>query len=373
MRKDIIACPIEETPTPNLDAFEPLVTYLRSGTLPHEDLAFPKGTLRVDGRLDLCKQDTGVEGCRAVLSALAHTNAVRALLLGTNGIGDEGAAMVADTLRAAELGTVYLGCNLIGPHGAASLAHALTGDARVRSLWLKRNPIGPDGAVSLARMLRENRTLRTLDLVNTNIGASGVLEIARTLMASESAVEHLYLGGNALTADVAPILADLVRFGRLRGLYLNVNHLGDDGARLIAEAVPGSSLEALGLASNGLSDAGVTRVLEGAHDLVDVDLGFSPSTRVLGARGNTLGASGARAAVALLEGNARLQRLTLPLEAYAPSEFDALTRAALAHPTLTNVKFGRSLPSALAAHLASRADASSSGHEDARAIRSVYR
>ena len=88
-----IHCPIKgPLPAPTCPPAElaPLLEALEANQPASEPRRFPRGTLLPDGRLDLCKQGLGANGCRAVTGALAGNTFVRSLLLGTNGIGDAG-------------------------------------------------------------------------------------------------------------------------------------------------------------------------------------------------------------------------------------------------------------------------------------------
>ena len=66
------------------------------------------------------------------------------LLLGTDGIGNAGAADVAELVgKNSALEVLYLGCNKIDAAGVAPLAASLTvPNSSVTGLWLKRNPVG---------------------------------------------------------------------------------------------------------------------------------------------------------------------------------------------------------------------------------------
>lgn len=326
----LVHCPVEGVPTPDLSDFAPLLSRLACAAPLLADERFSHGTLRSDGRLDLCKQNLGVVGCRAVTGALRESNLVHSLLLGTNGIGDEGAALVAELVRVRPLRTVYLGCNLIGPAGAGALAGAVQHQPEVRALWLKRNPIGPEGAAALATLLRGNTTLRTLDVVNTGIGEAGATDILRALAGDNATLEHLYLSGNGLTPAVLPeVLAVLERHPALRGLYLSVNVLGDEGAALLAGALARTrTLEALSLASNNLSDLGLSALLGAAvghTSLQSLDLGDAPSARALGAAPNRAG-PGSRAAVQKLRQRPGTLRL-LSLPRLDAANLEAMTTA----------------------------------------------
>lgn len=308
-------CPVKTIPTPDLAAFAPLLERLASDAPLLTDETFARGTLRQDGRLDLCKQAAGIEGCQAVTHALTGCSVVQSLLLGTNGIGDEGAGHVAALVRVQPLRTVYLGCNLIGPAGARALADAIQARPQVRALWLKRNPIGIEGARTLATLLRGNTTLRTLDLVNTGIGDEGATLILRALVEENITLEQLYLSGNGLSPAILPdVRTALERHPALRGLYLSVNALGSD-LDLLQDALRLTrTLEALGLASNGLDDRALSRLLaEGARSNLQVlDLGDAPSARSLGAQPNRAGPESQAMVETVLRSPGRLRALNLP-------------------------------------------------------------
>ncbi len=80
-------------------------------------------------------------------TALPETGAdgpspVRHLLLGTDGLGDEGAAAVAAS--GGEVETLYLGCNGITAAGACRIADQLRASPQVvTGVWLKRRKTGP--------------------------------------------------------------------------------------------------------------------------------------------------------------------------------------------------------------------------------------
>ncbi|MCG7529112.1 gala protein, partial [Streptomyces sp. OfavH-34-F] len=235
-----VRCPaIEHPDLPLADPalLGPLLDRLASPSAVGGDETFPLGALRADGRVDLCKQGLGPAGAALVMPAAARSPHAAHVLLGTNSLGDEGATAVAAALAGGHrLHTVYLGCNRIGPEGAAALAGALAGDATVRALWLKRNPLGDTGVRALAPMLRRNTTLRTLDLVNTGVTEDGLTALLDVLTHRPHPVERLFLGGNGLGADAAPLLARLILDAGVRELYLPSNHLGDEGAAVLAAA-----------------------------------------------------------------------------------------------------------------------------------------
>ncbi|MBC8103038.1 MAG: ribonuclease inhibitor [Cytophagales bacterium] len=327
-----IAIPYEIQPCDPAE-IAPLAAHLLANRPVTEATVFPRGTALPDGRLDLCKQSLGPDGCRIVTEALTRNTRVRSLLLGTDGIGDSGADDVARLVAEnPALEILYLGCNRISSAGTARLCEVLTTNRSVTGLWLKRNPIGPEGAAAVAAMLRTNRTLRTLDLVNTQIGADGLAAILDALLHQNRTVERLYLGGNGIGPNEAEHLAVLLRTNpSLKALLLNVNAIGDTGAVILADALrENQTLEELGLASNTLSEAGGAALFEGLRDhkaLSHLDLGWSPSTSVLGASPNALGDRGATVAAAFLAANPPLRHLDLRKNGIGKTGVHGLIRA----------------------------------------------
>jgi Ran GTPase-activating protein (RanGAP) involved in mRNA processing and transport len=344
-------CPVVAAPS-SLADLEPLLAALQQDSLPEETLHLPKGVLRPDGRLDLCKQNLGAEGCLPLLEVLSSQALIHTLLLGTNAIGDLGASRVAELIKTGHLETVYLGCNLIGENGIQAIAQALWHNPKVHALWLKRNPIGAAGWHHLTQMLQNNTTLRTLDLVNTSPDHRAVLDLLEVVKTHPS-LEYLYLSGNGLDAAEASALANCLALCHLRGIYLSVNHLEDAGATLLAEGIGrNQSLEFLSLSSNGITDKGAEAVLmslESHPRLAALDLGYAPSTKVLGAQANRLTDALVPSIKRLLDCNPNLQDLNL-----MPNQFSAAAQAELASSRMPQ---RQPMPQ----------------HADAAKIRSVYR
>jgi len=313
-------CPITEVTDIESEALtelQPLIQHLQANQPVQQPTTFPRGTVLADGRLDLCKQNLGPNGCRLITDALTANTNITSILLGTDAIGDAGAADVARLIeRNTHMEVLYLGCNQIQEAGTAALAQALTHNDNVLGLWLKRNPLGLPGARALAEMLRHNRRLRTLDLVNTQIGIDGLAAILDVLIHPNRTIERVYLGGNQIDAAGAQLLATLLKENSsIKALLLNVNHLGDTGAQVLADALQQNrTLVELGLASNGIAgDGGIAlmRAIQEHPCLARVDLGYSASTRVLGAQANALGDAGAQATGEMLIYNHVLRWLDL--------------------------------------------------------------
>lgn len=371
-----VRCPaIEHPDVPICDpaALGPLLARLESVHPVEADEAFPLGTVRADGRIDLCKQGLGPEGAARLMPVAAASPHAVHVLLGTNAIGDEGAASVAAAVANRHgLRTLYLGCNRIGPEGASALADVLSTDDTVRALWLKRNPVGDDGARALAKALRRNTALRTLDLVNSGITTDALRALLGALTERSRPVERLFLGGNGLAADAAPLLADLIRHAGVRELYLPANHLGDEGAAVLAAAADPARPVRLGLGGNGIGPAGV-RALAGALGGIEaLDLGRPPSERSLGATANATGDAAASALAAALPGSP-LRRLELCHTGLTGRGAKTLLAAVTDNSRLEYVGLGPGLPRRVKRSFALRLRPAGTAHPDLRAIASVYR
>ncbi|MEU6867329.1 gala protein [Streptomyces sp. NPDC046876] len=373
-----VRCPaIEHPDLPLADpaGLDPLLARLAAVEDVAADETFTLGTLRADGRVDLCKQGLGPAGAARVADAAARSAHARHLLLGTNSIGDEGARTLAGALTEGHgLHTLYLGCNRIGPDGVAALAAALAEDTDVKALWLKRNPVREDGARTLAALLRRNRTLRTLDLVNTGIGTEGVRLLLDALRTREAPLERLFLGGNGLTADDAPLLAALIREAGVRELYLPANHLGDEGAAVLAAAAAADPAHPvrLGLGGNGIGPAGARALADALGGIETLDLGRPLSERSLGSTGNSTGDEGAHALAAALPGTP-LRRLELRHTGLTGRGAKCLLAAVPDGTPLEYVGLGPGLPRKVKRSFTARLRPARPAHPDLGAITSVYR
>ncbi|MFF3726768.1 gala protein [Streptomyces erythrochromogenes] len=373
-----VRCPaIEHPDLPPADpaGLDPLLARLAADRPVETDETFPLGTLRADGRVDLCKQGLGPAGAARLLPAAAASAHATHLLLGTNAIGDTGARTLAEALAADRHGlhTLYLGCNRIGPDGVGSLAGALTDGTTVRALWLKRNPLHEDGARILAALLRRNTALRTLDLVNTGIGADGVRLLLDALLEREQPLERLFLGGNGLGPDAAPLLAALIRDAGVRELYAPANHLGDEGVAALAAAAAGSAHPVrLGLGGNGIGAAGAHALAAALGGIEALDLGRTLSERSLGAPGNHPGDEGAYALAAALPGSP-LRRLDLRHTGLTGRGAKRLLAAVRDDSPLEYVGLGPGLPRRVKRSFTERLRPARAAHPDVRAIGSVYR
>lgn len=344
-------------PRPVVD-LTPLLVWLRTGQRAPERLDFPAGTALPDGRLDLCKQQLGPAGALLVAGALQPpTDApapVRHLLLGTDGLGDDGAPAVAE--RAVESGveTLYLGCNGITAVGACRIADRLRASPQaVDALWLKRNPLGADGGRAAADLVGAAASLRTLDLVQTGLDPAGLAVLTEALARAAHPLERIYLGGNPLGPAGAAPLARLVAAGAVGELYVSAAGLGDAGADAIAGALgsaPYGRLRRLSLASSGIGpDAAARLVAAAAGAGVELlDLGRVRAARSLGAPANRVDAgAAARIADALSAAPHRLRHLVLADTGMRSRDTLPLLDGAARAPSPTRYLLGKGIASSV--------------------------
>lgn len=384
------------------DELAPVLAWLRRGEAVRARTDFPAGTALPDGRLDLCKQDLGPLGAAAVADALPPGGGpVRHLLLGTDGLGDGGAAAVAPKAVAAHVETLYLGCNNIGGGGVCEIANQLIASPGVvKALWLKRNPVGADGVRAVAETVRAGTVLRTIDLTQTGLAADEVAVLvdamiaaaerarnttgsAAAAQASAHAIERLYLSGNALGAHGAQELARLLTAGAVAELYVSAARLGDEGARVLAAGLrtaPPGALRRLSVASNGIGPAALADLVAAAATAgVELfDAARVKAALILAADDNHLDESGAATvADALAAAPHRLAYLNLRHTDLGSRGALRLLDGAQRAATPTRFLLGTGIAKRVKKELAAlSADVPASVFDvapDVRAIRSVHR
>lgn len=287
MTSPSIACPVLTHPViaqADPELLEEILARIADAAPVERTETFPLGTLQPDGRLDLCKQGLGAAGAMRVLDSVVGSPHALHLLLGTNDLRAEGTRALADALgREHHVQTLYLGCNAIDAAAAAPLAVRLAEDETVRALWLKRNPLGDEGIATLAVMLRRNSTIDTLDLVNTGLTLAGLRALAEALADRPRPMQRVFLGGNGLGPDSAPVLAELLSSAGVRELYLAANHLGDEGAAALAAELPGSAVRRMDLRNTGIRGRGAKALLaavEAGTALTQLRLGSRVPRRI---------------------------------------------------------------------------------------------
>jgi len=172
--------------------------------------------------------------------------------LGANAIGNDGARVLGESLRTAQLERLDLDTCEIGPAG---LAHIVESPAwhTLRHLDLSRNPLGERGASTLAGAPRPAR-LHTLALVDVDFEPPATHEVAAIPWVRE--LLALDLSRNAM--DDGEAFARLAS-GSLKQLALERVGLGPESAAALAPLW--SKLVHLELGTNALYDVGLAALV----------------------------------------------------------------------------------------------------------------
>lgn len=345
--EQLIRCPavhVGDFPACDESELDEIVAVLEENCSLQTDRSLQRGILCADGRLDMCKQSIGPAGGRRVAEALRMNKSVNSLLLGTNGLGDDGISAVAEVAANAEqLHTLYLGCNGIRVKGVKALCEAITSNSNIRNLWLKRNPVADDGIAAICQMLETTDNLEVLDLQNSGMTDVGFEMLVDSLCRNTS-VRCLYLGANGIQSGAGEHLARLIREpASLQHLFLDTNNIGDEGVAEIAHALHERPLVRLGLASNGIGDTGITALLE-ARGIRSLGLGYARSTKILGCKGNQFGEAGLEAFMSHLP-DSGLEELILDWRSFEKLDITPLLKSVQDCQTLSHFSISpKSLP-----------------------------
>jgi NLR family CARD domain-containing protein 3 len=211
-------------------------------------------------------------------------NATKTLDIGNNGMSKEGAAAVANLVRACPgLKELNLYMNEIGDEGASSLASAImsvsssSGDGEgeeggegsgsssssfgLEILDVGANNIGPDGAKTLSTALQNATNLKSIEFGYNPIGPTGVAALADLLKHDQLSVETVKLGWCKIGgADGAKALSNLLMFNQsIKTLDIRGNALGNDGAIHMSRGFrehSNKNLKELDVAYNEIKDEG---------------------------------------------------------------------------------------------------------------------
>ncbi len=295
---DAILSPIPEpVDISSHDQMQPLYDWLAKSKaiskLNENDLKFLKGTITIDGRLDLCKQVIGPKGTKPLLDSLQNSQHVDRILLGNNVIGDDGAQLIADFISSGQsnIKIWYIAGNNITSVGLDKIVKALINDTLVTGLWLKRNPLKLDGMYPISNLLINNKIIQVLDLLNCGILDSGVSILFDALKSNES-LKHLYLSANGITPVGLQHMLDYfktVQKSKLETLFLGCNRIGNTGSKLISECLEyAPNLERLNLASSRIGSQGMKYLCDGfkKSSIKVLDLGYMRSSMDLGELNN---------------------------------------------------------------------------------------
>lgn len=192
-----------------------------AGVVPIAALLRANRTLEV---LDLVNCGLLDEGLATVLGALMGPGAnktLRHLYIGTNGVTDASAPLIARFLAEdCALESLFLSCNRLGDEGVEVVARGLAANRTIQRVSLASNCVGPRGAAALAQALAEHPSLTLLDLGFTK---------------ATVAVGEL---GNFIADEGARSMAEMLRTNTvLRSLDLLHNYISQVGVNHLREAL----------------------------------------------------------------------------------------------------------------------------------------
>lgn len=304
------------------ELLEPLHTFLRNEDDENikEELVFTRGTICIDGRLDLCKQVIGPSGIKDLLKSLEIDSCkskpkVKHLLLGNNLCGNELGNAVGKFIASGKssLTSWYIAGNNLDDNGIKPVCEALCKDTTVKQLWLKRNPIRFEGIKHIINMFKYNSYLQVLDLTNTGIMDEGAILLLNNLSKS---LKYLYLSSNGLTDKTCKFIAENIQNIKLSELSLGCNRLTDLGAKYLGQALahPECNIAYLEIASCAIGTDGVKYISDALKinkSLLKLNLGFLKSTNDIDEIPNIIGSHGAIHIANMLSVNTTIRSMDL--------------------------------------------------------------
>jgi len=146
-------------------------------------------------KLNLSKNEIGVDGAESIAESLKVNSALNSLDLHDNKIGDQGAKFIADSLKInTTLTCLNLKGNQIGVEGANGVSEAIKVNASLTNLTLAGNQLG-DGVNNIFESLKQNTTLTCVNLESNSIGQS-VAKSLQELLAINSTLMRLTIQDN---------------------------------------------------------------------------------------------------------------------------------------------------------------------------------
>ncbi|KAG5522296.1 hypothetical protein RHGRI_034474 [Rhododendron griersonianum] len=165
--------------------------------------------------LDLGGNNIHAKGASAIAQVLKENSIITkaSLEISYNRIGPHGAKALFEVLKShGNIKTLSLGWCQIGAMGVEFIADALKYNSTISTLDLRANGLGDEGAICLAQSLKVvNGTLTSLDLGFNEIRDDGAFAIARALKANEDvSITKLNLASNSISKLGQGVLTDAI-------------------------------------------------------------------------------------------------------------------------------------------------------------------
>jgi Ran GTPase-activating protein (RanGAP) involved in mRNA processing and transport len=213
--------------------------------------------------LDLHDYDLSLKDLKMLANWLKRLPGPVSLNLSRNNIDAQGAALLAEALKANTLTALDLSNNPLGDQGACALAEGLTLNAGLTALNLSRAGVGSTGATALAEMLSANNTLRSLNLQCNALCDDGTQKLAIALY-KNCTLNELNIEGNYVTDGSMPFIAELLKsVATLTSVHLGRNDFNAASLPLLADVLAANpSLKILDLMLIPLDEHAVDRLAE---------------------------------------------------------------------------------------------------------------
>ncbi|CEO96640.1 Leucine-rich repeat-containing protein [Plasmodiophora brassicae] len=220
------------------------------------------------------------------IATVLHSNtALVHIVLDQTGLGDDGLAKVAHSLKDnATLLILSMRRVDVTWAGAESLAGALAVNSTLTTLDIRDNYIYHKGVRALTEAVSANRRSRLsrFDVQSTAVNHKGVNALSSLLLLPHFRCQllHLNLSNNTAGAMGIATLASALRVNRsLVSLDISGNSCGEDGAAQMADAVRcNTSLGHLDLSRNEIGDRGaiaIAMAMQENSSLQHMDVGYN--------------------------------------------------------------------------------------------------
>jgi Ran GTPase-activating protein (RanGAP) involved in mRNA processing and transport len=256
--KDIIQ-PLLHNPTCQLKKLDLTATQLGSkGATPLARLLRDNTSIQ---ELYLGHNHLGTRGMKTLAPQLASNQNLKILVLSHNQLKARGATLLAQALRSSKDWTLQIldvTANHMGMTGMQAFGELLVLDRRLLGFYVGSNEIGEQGAAHLAGVLRYNYTLQDLRMGNNQIGVVGALVLVEELTSNNTTLERLELDWNGLGPEGVLALAEtLQQNSKLSHVNLSGNRIGSEGVVALAESLwYNSTLQELVLKHNDIDNMG---------------------------------------------------------------------------------------------------------------------
>lgn len=216
------------------------------------------------------------EAAKAVCELIPSTDKLTTLHFHNNMTGDEGAIGISELLKRSPLLEDFrCSSTRVGSDGGIELAKALETCTHLRKIDIRDNIFGVDAGIALSKAIEKLVHVTEIYLSYLNLEDKGAIAIVNALKNFAPSLQVLDIGGNDITLNAAPALADCITAKKsLRKLFLFENELKDQGAVVIGKALEDNHplLEELDLSSNMIRRVGARCLAQAVSNKPDFKL-----------------------------------------------------------------------------------------------------